>query len=54
MIVTEWEQFRALDFARVEKDDAAPGAGRPAQYLPAGGDRAPRLRLSKHWAQRMI
>ena len=45
VIVTEWEQFRALDFARLKNDDGAPGAGRPAQHLPAGGSRAPRLRL---------
>ncbi len=45
VIVTEWEQFRALDFARLKKVMAAPGAGRPAQHLPAGGSRAPRLRL---------
>ena len=45
VIVTEWEQFRALDFARLKKVMAAAGAGRPAQHLSARGSRAPRLRL---------
>ena len=50
VIVTEWEQFRALDFARLKNGDGTPGAGRPAQHLPARGSRAPRLRLREHRA----
>ena len=50
VIVTEWEQFRALDFARLKTDHGAAGAGRPAQYLPAGGGRAPRLCLRERRA----
>ena len=45
VIVTEWEQFRALDFERLKTVDGAAGAGRSAQHLPARGSRAPRLRL---------
>ena len=33
VIVTEWEQFRALDFERLKERDGAAGAGRSAQYL---------------------
>ena len=32
-------------FRPAEEGDAEPGAGRPAQHLPAGGSRAPRLYL---------
>ena len=45
VIVTEWEQFRALDFERLKTGDGAAGAGRPAQHLPARRNRAPRLHL---------
>ena len=33
VIVTEWEQFRALDFERLKAGDGAAGAGRSAQHL---------------------
>ena len=35
VIVTEWEQFRALDFERLRNGDETAGPGRPAQRLPA-------------------
>ena len=44
-IVTEWEQFRALDFARLKKVMESAGAGRPPQRLPAGGNGPPRLQI---------
>ena len=50
VIVTEWEQFRALDFERLKTIMAQPGAGRPAQRLSARGRRPPRLRLRGHRA----
>jgi UDP-glucose/GDP-mannose dehydrogenase family, UDP binding domain len=39
VIVTEWEQFRALDFERLRSVMKQPGAGRLAQRLPPGGHR---------------
>ena len=33
VIVTEWEQFRALDLDRVNDDHGAAGDRRPAQHL---------------------
>ena len=50
VIVTEWEQFRALDLDAAQGGHGAAGAGRPAQHLPARGDRAPRLRLRERRA----
>ena len=45
VIVTEWEQFRALDLERLRDLMACPVHGRPAQHLPSGGDEAARFRL---------
>jgi UDPglucose 6-dehydrogenase len=33
VVVTEWEQFRALDFARLERLMAPPRRGGPEEYL---------------------
>ncbi len=53
VIVTEWEQFRALDFERLKSDDGAAGAGRPAQRLSAGRGRPPRIVLFWDRAQQL-
>ena len=37
VIVTEWEQFRALDLERLKSELAQPVRRRPAQHLPARG-----------------
>ena len=46
VIVTEWEQFRALDLDAAQgRSMARAGAGRPAQHLPARRHGAARLHL---------
>ena len=45
VIVTEWEQFRALDFAALKKAMAQPDIDRSAQYLPCAGYGAARFHL---------
>ena len=45
VIVTEWEQFRALDFERLKSSDGAAGACRSAQCLPVRRNRPSRLCL---------
>ena len=40
MIITEWDQFRALDLDRVKLLMRAPVRGRPAQHLPPAEMRA--------------
>ena len=36
VLITEWNEFRALAPARLRRGDARPGAGRPAQRLRSG------------------
>ena len=45
VIVTEWEQFRALDLERLKSEMAQPVDGRSAQHLSARGDGRARLHL---------
>ena len=45
VIITEWDQFRALDLDRIKLLMNGPGAGRPAQYLQARRHARARLRL---------
>ena len=45
VIITEWDQFRALDLDRIKLRMNKPGAGRPAQHLQARRHARARLRL---------
>ena len=47
VIVTEWEQFRALDLDRIKREMAQPVDGRPAQHLPPRRHGSARLYLRK-------
>ena len=52
VILTEWNEFRALDFAQGEgRAQDAPDGGF-AQYLPAGANGPGRLSLCQHRAER--
>ena len=48
VIVTEWNEFKQLDMARIKEQHAPAGAGGRAQHLRAGGDEGARLHLSWH------
>ena len=54
VIVTEWEQFRALDLDRLQDAHDAAGARRPAQHLPPRRDGAARLHLRQRRAARRL
>ena len=45
VILTEWNEFRALDFARVKAALKTPADGGPAQHLPPRPDARSRLPL---------
>ena len=45
VIVTEWEQFRALDLERLKSEMAQPVDRRSAQHLSARGHGGARLHL---------
>ena len=47
VIVTEWDQFRALDFVRLGEAMAAQGGGRSAQHLSAGGRAAAGVQICR-------
>ena len=50
-IITEWNEFRALDLRRAKSLLKSPGHGRFAQHLPPRGSAGGGLRLSQHRAR---
>jgi UDP-glucose 6-dehydrogenase len=50
VLITEWDQFRALDFDRVKEAAQIAGRRRPAQRLPTRRYGAPGLQLYQRWA----
>ena len=48
VILTEWNEFRALDLKRVKSLLKSPADGRSAQYLPARTDGGGRVSVCEH------
>ena len=48
VVITEWNEFRALDLEAAKAAHARRRARRPAQRVPAGGGAAGRLPLLRH------
>ena len=49
VLVTEWNEFRHLDLARVKASMRKAGDDRRTQHLRPGGDARPRLHVPRNW-----